>query len=297
MDQMRRVLLIVNPASRRGSRARKKAAAAFAAAGVHADVRVTEAPGHAARIAETESAGYDAVFSLGGDGTAMEVIAALAGTGIPVGVLAGGTGNVIARSLGIPIALKRAVPMLLHGRDAMIDLGRLDDGRRFAIGIGVGIDAIMIAETPAALKRRLGVLAYVIVGVRSVLRFEHFDVRLTVDGQVLATRASAVLIANFGTLLNDLIVLGSGIEHDDGLLNACVFSPRSFGDFVRITWRLMTRNFSPDPCLHYAAGREFLLETTPSRQTQADGELWGTTPVHVTVEPRVARLLLPSSKE
>jgi YegS/Rv2252/BmrU family lipid kinase len=297
MTSIRRVLLIVNPASRRGARIQRKAAEAFSAAGIQVDVRVTKASGHAARIAEQEGRGYDAVFSLGGDGTAMEVIAALAGTGTPVGVLAGGTGNVIARSLGIPVSLKRSVPLLLNGRDALIDLGRMDDGRRFAIGIGVGIDAAMIAETPTKLKRRLGVLAYVIVGVRSVMRFEHFDVRLTVDGHVLTTRASAVLIANFGTLLNHLITLGSGIEHDDGLLNACVFSPRSIRDFVRITWRLMTRNFSPDPCLHYMAGKEFLLETTPSRQTQADGELWGPTPVRISVEPRVARLLLPSTRK
>ncbi len=293
MSEIRRALLIVNPASRRGARARGAAAAAFADAGVQLDVRMTELPGHAERIAASESPGYDAVFSLGGDGTAMEVIAALAGTGMRVGVLAGGTGNVIARSLGIPISLKRAVPMLLNGRDALIDLGRLDDGRRFAIGVGVGIDATMIAETPAALKQRLGVLAYVIVGVRSVLRFEHSDVKLTVDGEVIRTRASAVLVANFGTLLNDLITLGAGIEHDDGLLNACVFSPRTMRDFIRITWRLMTRNFNPDPCLIYVSGREFVLETIPVRQAQADGELFGLTPLRITVEPRVARLLLP----
>lgn len=294
LSDIRRALLVMNPASRRGARARSAAAAAFSASGVHLDIRSTESPGHARTIAASEGAAYDAVFSLGGDGTAMEVITALAGSGMRVGVLPGGTGNVIARSLGIPMSLKQAVPMLLNGRDALIDLGRLADGRRFAIGIGVGIDATMIAETPAALKQRLGVLAYVIVGVRSVLRFEHFDVKLTVDGEVISTRASAVLIANFGTLLNNLITLGAGIEHDDGLLNACVFSPRSMRDFIRITWRLMTRNFSPDPCLVYASGREFLLETTPLRQTQADGELFGLTPLRITVEPRVARLLLPA---
>src|SRR4051812_32091387 len=116
MSEIRRALLIVNPASRRGSRAREKAAAAFAVAGVKVDVRMTEASGHAGRIAANESAGYDAVFSLGGDGTAMEIISALAGKGPPVGVLAGGTGNVIARSLRIPISVKRAVRILLNGR-------------------------------------------------------------------------------------------------------------------------------------------------------------------------------------
>ncbi len=257
------------------------------------DVRITEAPGHAELIAKAESAAYDAVFSLGGDGTAMEVIGALAGNGPPVGVLAGGTGNVIARSLGIPVSVRRAVPMLVNGRESLIDLGVMADGRRFAIGVGVGIDATMIAETPAALKQRLGVLAYVIVGVRCVLRFDQFEVRLTVDGEILETRASAVLIANFGTLLNQLIVLGNGIQHDDGLLNACVFSPRTVRDFVRITWRLMTRNFKPDPCLEYRSGKEFRLETTPLRQSQADGELTGTTPLSVSVDPLASRLLLP----
>lgn len=293
MTQIRSGLLIVNPASRRGARAQAKAVDAFVRAGVQLEVRVTEAPGHAGQVAAKEGGGYDAVFSLGGDGTAMEVIAALAGTATPVGVLAGGTGNVIARSLGIPISIKRAVPMLLNGREALIDLGRMGDGRRFAIGVGVGIDATMIAETSAKLKQRLGVLAYVIVGVRSVLRFDQFDIRLTVDGVVLETRASAVLIANFGTLLNELITLGEGIHHDDGLLNACVFAPRTFRDFVRITWKLMRKNFEPDRCVHYASGREFTLETTPVRQTQADGELTGFTPVSVSVEPRAGRLLLP----
>lgn len=293
MSQIRRVLVIVNPASRRGARARAQAAQAFIAAGVEADIRVTNAPGHAEQIAASEGTGYDAVFSLGGDGTAMEVIGALAGKGPPVGVLAGGTGNVIARSLGIPVSIKRAVPLLLNGTEALIDLGRMGDGRRFAIGVGVGIDATMIAETPAALKQRLGVLAYVIVGVRSVLRFDHFDVRLTVDGKVIDTRASAVLIANFGTLLDELITLGAGIQHDDGLLNACVFSPKNVWDFVRITWKLMRRNFGPDRSLYYASGREFKLETKPVRQTQADGELTGFTPVTISVEPHASRLLLP----
>lgn len=297
MTEIRRVLLIVNPASRRGARIQRDAAQAFAVAGVELTVRVTEAPGHAARIAAAESSSYDAVFSLGGDGTAMEVIGALAGNGPPVGVLAGGTGNVIARSLGVPVSIKRAVPLLLSGRESKIDLGLMPDGRRFAIGIGVGIDAMMIAETPSRLKRRLGVLAYVIYGVRCVLRFEQFDVRLTIDGEVLERRASAVLIANFGTLLNELITLGDGIQHDDGLLNACIFSPRTFRDFIRITWRLMTRNFKPDRCLTYRSGRNFRLETTPLRQSQADGELTGFTPFTVSVEPLAGRLLLPERRK
>ena len=92
------------------------------------------------------AADYDAVFTLGGDGTAMEVAGALALSGIPIGVLAGGTGNLLGRALGIPRSVKRAVPMLLAGEVRRIDLG-IVRGRHFAVAAGVGIDAAMVEET------------------------------------------------------------------------------------------------------------------------------------------------------
>src|ERR1700719_5226081 len=93
-----RVLMIVNPASRRAARIRRKAQKAFAEAAVECDVMSTEAPGHAATIAKAHAHKYDAVFALGGDGTVMEVLGALGHHGPPVGVLAGGTANVVART-------------------------------------------------------------------------------------------------------------------------------------------------------------------------------------------------------
>src|SRR6202162_4974923 len=151
-----RVLLIVNPASRRAARIRRKSLKAFAEAAVECDVMSTEAPGHAGTIARTHAHKYHAVFTLGGDGTVMEVLGALAHQGPPVGVLAGGTANVVARTLRIPLNPTRAIPVLLNGEEATMDLGRLGDGRRFAIGVGVGLDATMMIEAPARLKRRFG---------------------------------------------------------------------------------------------------------------------------------------------
>ena len=78
---MRRVLLVANPASRRGTRLRAAAHRAFSEAGVACDTALTEHRGHAAEICRDRAAGYDAVFTLGGDGTAMEVIGALANSG------------------------------------------------------------------------------------------------------------------------------------------------------------------------------------------------------------------------
>src|SRR3954463_368279 len=295
--RIERGLLIVNPASRRADRLRQKAVKAFSKAHVACDVMNTEAPGHATRLAKTHALKYDAVFTLGGDGTLMEVLGALAHHGPPVGVLAGGTGNVVARTLRVPLNPARAIPALLAGDEATMDLGRLGDGRRFAIGVGVGLDATMISEAPARLKKRFGFMAYVIGGFKAVVRNEKFDLRLTVDGVVYTRRGSAVLIANFGAVLNDLIAFGDGIVRDDGLLNACVFSPQSLWDAFRILLKMLRKDFSQDPCLFYKSGREFHVETVPPMLAQADGELLPPTPLWVTVDPLAARLLIPSRKK
>jgi YegS/Rv2252/BmrU family lipid kinase len=288
-----RVLLIVNPASRRGNRIRTKTLKAFADAEVDCDMVLTEAPGHAATIAKRHAHKYDAVFTLGGDGTVMEVLSALAHQGPPVGVLAGGTANVVARTLRIPLNPARAVPLLLAGDEATMDLGRLGDGRRFAIGVGVGLDATMISEAPDRLKKRFGFMAYVLGGYKAVLRNKKFHLRLTVDGVVYERTASAILVANFGAVLNNLVAFGDGIVHDDGLLNACVFSPDSLWDAVRILWRMVRKDFGADPCLFYKSGREFTVETTPPMIAQADGELLPDTPLSVSVDPLAGCLLIP----
>ena len=294
------VLLIANPASRLGRRRLPRACAAFQRANVRCDVALTEHPGHASEIALARAAGYDAVFTLGGDGTAMEVAGALAGTMRPLGVLAGGTGNLLARALGIPFDPRRAVPTLLGGDELHIDLGRILGAgpvRHFAVAAGVGIDAAMVAETPSWLKRRLGVLAYTITATRAALRAvlsqEFFHVRLTVDGEVFESAAAAVMIANFGAVLNDRITFGPGIRFDDGVLDACLYSPRNLRDATRIMWRLLRRNFSSDEAMLYRSGRHFRIETQPPRLAQADGELLGMTPLEIEVAPRAARLLVP----
>ncbi|HEX2722387.1 MAG TPA: diacylglycerol kinase family protein [Gemmatimonadaceae bacterium] len=291
--RFRRVLVIVNPASRRGRRVAAEAERAFAEAGVETEVTLTEAPGHGAQLAARLASSYDAVFTVGGDGTAMEVVGALAHIGPPVGILPGGTGNVIARTLGTPVNIGKAVNVLLNGDEARIDLGLLSTGQRFAIGMGVGLDATMIANAPGALKRRIGFFAYVIGALKAFVKLETFTVRLTVDGVTREMRASAVLVANFGAVMNNLLTFGDGIQRDDGVLNACVYSPRNAVDAIRILWGMARKKFKPDPCVFYLAGSSFQIETVPARLGQADGELIGDSPFSITVEPLAARVLVP----
>ena len=291
-----RVLLITNPASRRGERLEGEAVQALAAAGALCEVARTERAGHAGEIAATRGRSHDMVFTLGGDGTAMEVAGALAWSGIPIGVLAGGTGNLLGRALGIPRSVSKAVPALLGGRVRRIDLGVVH-GRHFAIAAGVGIDSAMVQETPRWMKRRLGVLAYTLIASKAALRAvvlrRSFQARVEMDGEVIERRAAAVLFANFGAILEDRVSFGPDIAVDDGMLDCCIFSPTHIGDALRIIWRVTRRDFRPDPAILYRKGTRFRLTTDPVLVLQADGELLGPTPAEITVEPLAAHLLVP----
>lgn len=295
---IRKALLITNPASRRARGLLPGATRAFARAGVQCDVVATEYPGHAAEIAKARHRDYDAVFSLGGDGTAMEVAGALAESGFLFGALPGGTGNLLARALRVPLGVDRAVAALLSGHERRIDLGRLADGRRFAIAAGVGIDVSMVQETPKWMKKLLGVGAYAVMGTLAALKIlfrrKLIDASVTVDGVTERRMVTTIMVANFGALLSERITLGPTIQSDDGLLDVCVFSPRSVFDAVTVMWRLLRRDFSPHPAMSYRRGARIRIETTPPCEAQADGELIGQTPLDIVVEPLVVRLMVPA---
>ena len=151
----------------------------------------------------------------------------------------------------------------------------------------------MIAETSLQWKRRIGISAYVAAAARAVLRQDRFLVQVTADGHRIERHASMVLAANFGTLLNDLITLGEGIRYDDGVLNACLFDPLNFGDAVRIMWKLIVRDFTPDPAMDYLPGQDISIVTEPPRVAQADGDIIGTSPFTVVTAPLAGCIIIP----
>ncbi|MGH7607716.1 MAG: diacylglycerol/lipid kinase family protein, partial [Gemmatimonadales bacterium] len=161
---MTRALVITNPAA---ARADAKAVAAICdtlrGGGWTVEVRATAGPGDARRLAEeARDQAFDVLVCHGGDGTTMQVAAGIVGTGlagrgIPLGLVPGGTGNVLAGNLGLPRGATRAARALLTARTHAIDLGvvdRADGPHYFAVAAGTGFDAQLMADTKLAAKRR-----------------------------------------------------------------------------------------------------------------------------------------------
>jgi diacylglycerol kinase (ATP) len=245
-----------------------------------------------ARQAVRDGAGL--VLAAGGDGTVRAVAEGLIGTGVPLGVLPLGTGNLLARNLGLPMTLREAVRTALTGADRAIDVGRLDDGTVFAIMAGTGLDAAMMRAAPDRLKTAIGWLAYVVGGLRS-LRRARVDVDVRLDGEPpLRVRVRTVLVGNVGRLHAGL-ELAPDARPDDGVLDVVLVSPRRVVDWAVLLGRTLTHRRCSDHRMSTYQARHVEVRLHQPQPRQVDGELLDPAPRLVArVEPRALVVRVPA---
>ena len=187
----------------------------------------------------------DLVVVAGGDGTVRVVCAELAGTGIPVAVLPAGTGNLLARNLGISLDMDDALAEVLDGTERRIDSVLIEGDElttdRFVVMAGLGLDAAIIADAPDDLKKRVGWAAYVVSTIKN-LNHPSVRVEITVDDQPpVRHRARTVVIGNVGTLQANIPLLPDAVP-DDGLIDAVVLSPRRVSQWPRLALSLVVKS-------------------------------------------------------
>ncbi len=189
-----------------------------------------EDPGRGA-ARDALAAGAQLVIVAGGDGTVRAVAEVLAGTGVPLGIVPQGTGNLLARNLDVPIGdVDAAIARALEPGDRRIDLGWIDidgddeDERVFAVMVGFGLDARMLVETDEDLKDRAGWLAYVEALGRAVSASDvvAFDLALD-DGEPERVQGHTLMIGNCGTIQGGVALLPDAAV-DDGRLDLLLIS-------------------------------------------------------------------------
>lgn len=270
---MMRAAIIVNPATTDLPALREQVDKILTAAGWSTTLWLETTPNDPGPgMAEAAvAAGVQLVIICGGDGTVMACLDALAGTDLPVALLPLGTGNLLARNLGVPIQLEDALAVAVDGVDRHIDLGRIAD-QPFAVMAGIGLDAAMMADTSENLKGIIGWPAYVAGGLRH-LRDPVMRVQLSIDGgPPLRRSARTVLIGNVGQLQGGLKLLPDAAP-DDGLLDVAIVAPRTARDWIRLAWKVIRVRRTPHRHLERFRGRSLLVEVDRVMPRQMDGEV------------------------
>lgn len=273
--------------------------------------------------------GAAAVVGVGGDGTLREIAAALAGTGVPMGIVPAGTGNLLAGIVGIPASMPAAVAAIETAGPRTIDLGAVtlrlvaapeaeataagpeaeattapDANARppgeqqavFAIGCGAGFDARVMATTPGHLKQRLGRAAYFAQAIRLAVHIDAVPYRLTVDGETIEVEASIALVTNMGQLVPGAIGPRLPIEFDDGLLDLIVVGARGPIAGVRgladQLFRTSLGGGSGSNSLRLQC-RSVTVEADRAEPLQVDGDPVGWGSLEASVLPAALDVLVP----
>lgn len=267
---------------------------------------------------EAVAARVTAVLTAGGDGTVRAVAEGLLESGIPMVLLPAGTGNLLARNLGLTLGrVATSVQTAVTGVDHAIDVGiaelTRDDGRvethAFVVMVGIGLDAKMIAATNPELKRRVGWLAYVEAVARIVRDVDAVRLHYTLDGSPeRSTTIHTLLIGNCGSLPGGMLILPDA-QIDDGLLDVVAMRPRNLWGWMRVSYALVWENgvlqkskvgkriLAADKsvrALRYFQGRNMTLAFERPEEFEIDGEEMGlVTRLDVRVAPASLVVRMP----
>ena len=230
----------------------------------------------AGMAADALAGGAEVVAVAGGDGTVRIVCGELAGTGTPVGIIPTGTGNLLARNLGLPMGIDAALAVVLNGVDRPVDIVRVEGDElppsRFVVMAGLGLDAAIMAGAPEAIKSRVGWPAYVLSALRHV-RYPAVRVDIRVDdAPAQRFRARTVVVGNVGHLQAGIPLMPEAAI-DDGRLDVVVIAPRRSVAWLGLIWRVLLRRPRTDASLGRMTGQRVVVEAAAVTPRQLDGDI------------------------
>jgi YegS/Rv2252/BmrU family lipid kinase len=215
------------------------------------------------------------VLAAGGDGTIRVVAAELAGTGIPFAIVPAGTGNLLAKNLGIPLDERQALEVAFAGVRRRIDVIEVttDDEHtdHFVVFAGIGIDAIILQDTNPELKRAVGSAAYFLTAARHATR-SPVHATFTIDDQEpFRRRAHVIVLGNVGNLQANIPLIPDA-RPDDGLLDLLIASPRRFTDWFGLIVRVLLRRRRTDERLDRMSGQRIRIDVAEGDHFELDGD-------------------------
>jgi diacylglycerol kinase family enzyme len=207
-------------------------------------------------------------------------------------ILPAGTANLLATNLGIPKDLEQAVMIALHGRDRVLDAGKIN-GEHFAVMAGTGLDALMIRDADRSLKDRFGRAAYVWTGARNV-RHAHVRTKVRIDGHTwFDDKAGCVLIANVGEISGGIKAFDNA-RPDDGCLDVAVVTASGALQWARALTRTAVGHADKSPLVQMTTAKKINITMRRKMPYELDGGARPKTDsIKVRIVPAAVRIRVP----
>jgi diacylglycerol kinase (ATP) len=285
--------IVVNPASGAGRAARfaPRLLDALPRAGVAFEWAASGAPGDVTRlVARAAARGFRRLLAVGGDGTLNEMLNGLLDAGVPpreclVAAAAGGTGNDWSRTMEVPDDPQRLAASMTRAAARAADIGLARDGRgstaAFHTVAGAGIDAEVIRHTPRRGPRRAAYLAGL---ARALAGYRPPSFEVVADGQAMQGR-KLLALASIGPRCGGGMRLTPGAIVDDGWLDLLLLDTLTLAGALRRLPRLFDGRLAGDPAFRVTRCRTATIVSDPPCGVELDGQLFGTTPLTVTIQP------------
>lgn len=286
---MSSTLIILNPAAH-SERAQRKQARVESLAR-DSVVCVTTYTGEAEAMARRGvEEGFEKIVAAGGDGTINEVVNGLAGTGTTLGLLPIGTMNVFATELGLPVNdLDRCWSIVQGEKTRAVDLAKAN--QKFFVQLaGVGLDAQVVKETSAQLKRSFGPLSYLISAAQIAARQPP---KLFIESEDASIDEGSFVLVGNGRLYGGPFPFFKHAALDDGLLDVIVFKRLGYLEIIKYLQDVVFSSEIRVPEIEYFQTRQLLVKSDQAVPVEVDGELVGNCPVEFRLQERSLRVLVP----
>nr|CAA9279687.1 hypothetical protein AVDCRST_MAG63-3461 [uncultured Armatimonadetes bacterium] len=253
--------------------------------------RPTRSAGHAVELARA-AAGEKApvVAAFGGDGTVGDVARGILGSESALGILPMGTGNDVARNLGLPLELGEACAALSAGKVRRIDMGVIN-GKPFLNNAGAGFEARVMETMNTSIRFTRGKPAFVLAILKMFPSFHAF--RLAIrrdDGPEEAYPAMMLSVLN-GTMYGAGMKAAPGALMDDGLLNVLVIKAMPKPKLLALFPKVIAGQHVGHPAVQMFTAKRLTFTCDPPQPLNIDGDVSGTTPVEISVQPGALRVI------
>lgn len=255
------------------------------------EIRLTEYAKHGTIIArEASEQGAYAVVAVGGDGSVNDIVHGLAGTNTILGIIPKGSGNGMARTIGVPLTTEEAVKVISAGKTVAMDVGYAND-RIFISNAGVAFDALISRKFAKSEKRGFGVYSWLVT--KHMWLYKTWNFHVEIDGKVMSEKAFMVIVAN-GTQFGYNFRIAPMANFTDGLLDIVIVRrfPKILGGIIAL--RGLTGTIHQSPYVRHFTGKEVTISHPELRLMQTDGDAHEC-PNSITfcIKPGAQRVIVP----